>query len=196
MNPVSYQIKRAHLAVIALGRKLFEQHDMAPMTPARFDLLYAILARRPKYGGPLASSQTQLRDDLKLSHPTISKLVKRLVQLGIVRTRRCNSDRRQTIVEITTDGHALLLRAIDFIFNRQPIKSHFTQVVGGNATRAKRKRSWRALIDFSEVCRSFAGRFRRALYAKPDEDGDLMPARYWGSGPMLYCFKDNPFEDH
>ncbi|NMR20110.1 MarR family winged helix-turn-helix transcriptional regulator [Cellulomonas fimi] len=55
---------------------------------------------------------------LDVTHSTASRLVTRAEQAGMVRRRRSPTNRRETLVEATDDGHALRDRARTFRLHR------------------------------------------------------------------------------
>ena len=85
MHSLTFHAKRFHLGAVAFGKKVVAK--VKGMTPARFDLMYAI--RITNSGCPLTNRlcgyflrQDRLRKILGLSPSTVSKLIKRLVQMG------------------------------------------------------------------------------------------------------------------
>src|SRR5258708_6800924 len=85
MHPMSFMQKRAHLCAVARGREMFERVEA--MTPARFDILYLIYTSHKKYIASnygYKTSQADVRRALGLARQTVSKMVKRLVELGLV----------------------------------------------------------------------------------------------------------------
>jgi DNA-binding MarR family transcriptional regulator len=95
MHFVAFAFKRAHRASLALVRPWLGR---SPITPARYDILHAI-HRSQGYG-----HQAELCRTLGLSNATISRAVKRLEELGIVRRERASFDRRLKAVRFTAEG--------------------------------------------------------------------------------------------
>jgi DNA-binding MarR family transcriptional regulator len=129
MHAVTFQIKRAHLRGVIFGRKAVEK-KLPDMTPARFDLLYAIrkdsadalVTRLCGY----ASRQDLIWKALGLHPSTVSKMIKRLVQLGWLRVeRRAPEDERTNVVYMTKDGVRVLQRAMRIIFRQRIHLKHF-----------------------------------------------------------------------
>src|SRR5258708_250312 len=117
MHAINYQLKRAHLCAVAIGRKILRgtkppddpDYDGVPdMTPARFDILYLVLGRKVgRLPAPRAIEMTELRKALGLARATVSKAVKRLVELGLV---TCglpfSGSERNKVVRLTEEGEA------------------------------------------------------------------------------------------
>ncbi|HVJ92929.1 MAG TPA: MarR family winged helix-turn-helix transcriptional regulator [Labilithrix sp.] len=103
---MSFTQKRAHLCAVARGREMFARVEA--MTPARFDILYLIY----NHYLPLVSKvmgfqmeQASVRTALGLARQTVSKMVKRLVELGLItKTRNDSYDRRRNTLQLTEKG--------------------------------------------------------------------------------------------
>jgi DNA-binding MarR family transcriptional regulator len=72
------------------------------LTSARFDLLFALTDEGQKRAA--AIHQSVLRRALGVTRPTVSRMLHSLEDLGLVRRRRSDLDRRQVEVELTADG--------------------------------------------------------------------------------------------
>jgi DNA-binding MarR family transcriptional regulator len=96
MHFVAFAFKRAHRSSLALVRPWLRG---SPITPARYDILHAILA-----SGMGGLPQFEICRCLGLSPATISRAVKRLEELGIVIRRRYAADRRFKLVAVTALG--------------------------------------------------------------------------------------------
>ena len=110
MHAVSFVAKRMHLRTVAYGQVLVRQ--VHGMTPARFDLLTA-LCRREDWVDPIYGPRkrferfrriTTLARELGLHRSTVSKMVKRLVEMGWLRREREYADARNVVVAITELG--------------------------------------------------------------------------------------------
>ncbi len=114
MHPLSFQIKRAHHRVIALGRQVLRKFAL---TPARFDLLGIVYKRwmfqKRLYDAP---AQTDLCRLLGVTAPTVSRMVRSLEVLGIVRRFRNPVDRRTKQVALTDEGLELFRKAHEHAF--------------------------------------------------------------------------------
>jgi DNA-binding MarR family transcriptional regulator len=94
MNIGLFGLKRAYYSTLQVPRKPLAGIDM---TSARHHLMYAVR----RFRGIL---QKQLRIVLGVSKATLSKMLKRLEQLGFVTREKPKEDRRQRIVMITQRG--------------------------------------------------------------------------------------------
>jgi DNA-binding MarR family transcriptional regulator len=119
MHPVSFRLKRAHLCAVAFGRKAVER--VGGMTPARFDVLYAI-RQSALCVGPLfpplmwGRTQKELTRLLGLSRATVSKMLKRLEEMGWIRRQPAADDRRVKYVTLTKEGLRRTWRAMRRVF--------------------------------------------------------------------------------
>jgi DNA-binding MarR family transcriptional regulator len=153
MHPLSFQWKRAHLSAVAFGRRLFRGtkrpdedgfDGVLDMTPARFDILALVHGSQPHsqrllWSGRLAMAE--ITRNLGLSRPTISKAVKRLVELGLVTTEPL--DRRSKVVCLTAEGVRRIRQALHLIFSGRALSRHirrfFFDEVGTPRKRAAAK---------------------------------------------------------
>jgi DNA-binding MarR family transcriptional regulator len=150
MHAVTFQLKRAHLCAVTMGRRLFEgtpekrnREDfdgVADMTPARFDILYVVWRAR-------ALSQREICRRLGLHRSTISEGIARLVELGLVECNRLRSDRRVKPVQLTDEGLRRLKLALHLLFTKRPLSRHIrayaaTYDDGPRRGRASRVTRW------------------------------------------------------
>src|SRR5580698_6952823 len=107
MNAQFFGLKRAFHATLRLTRPLLAKLGL---TAARFDLLHAL----PDGPGRLHihMRQSDLRGQLGVSRPTVSRMLASLEELQLVRRERDVFDRRQNVVTLTQRGYALLHNAI------------------------------------------------------------------------------------
>ncbi len=96
MHPLSFAIKRAHLRVVAVSSKLSLPFGL---TPARFDLLFTV-----REICPFEPRQRDLSRILGLSAATVSRMLRSLESLGLVRRRRRTEDLRTNAVHLTAEG--------------------------------------------------------------------------------------------
>jgi DNA-binding MarR family transcriptional regulator len=106
MLPTWFLFKRAHLTTLIYGRAILRSHT--PLTPARYDVLTAI--HRDARGFIL---QAELTRDLGLHHSTVSKMLTRLEELGLVARDTHPTDDRAWRVRLTGAGRELLHQAND-----------------------------------------------------------------------------------
>lgn len=76
MHDLGFRFKRAHLKAVAFGKKKLRKWELSP---ARFDILYVVQQGR-SYG----VLQSRIWDTLGLHKSTISKMCKRLEELGFI----------------------------------------------------------------------------------------------------------------
>ena len=160
MHAISYQLKRCHLSAVAIGRKILRgtkppedpDYDGIPdMTPARFDILYLGLGRKmPLLGEPRAIEMSQLRKALGLARATISKAVKRLVELGLVTCEYRPGSDRNKVVALTKEGTARIKRALHLVFTGRALTRHYQRYVT-NALLSRRKRPWRIAEELRNI---------------------------------------------
>jgi len=111
MHDLTFRFKRAHLKAVAFGRLLLKKFEL---TPARFDVLYVV-----QRGGTSGVLQSDIWETLGLHKTTISKMCKRLEQLGLV--YRCNAGkpRHEICVQLTSEGIKRIGLAMNFVFRTE-----------------------------------------------------------------------------
>jgi DNA-binding MarR family transcriptional regulator len=145
---------------VAIGRKIFRgtkppedpDYDGIPdMTPARFDILYLVLGRRMRLlGEPRAIEMSQLCKALGLARATISKAVKRLVELGLVTCELRPGSDRNKVVALTEEGTARIKRALHLVFTGRALTRHYQRYVTETIL-GKRKRPWRIAEELRNI---------------------------------------------
>jgi len=95
MHAAFFGIKRVHLRTLAVSRALLAR---VALTPARFDLMRIVELHTD---GIL---QRNIQYLLGVSAPTVSRMLKALEKLGMIRRRRLASDRRCVDVHLTHVG--------------------------------------------------------------------------------------------
>ncbi len=128
MHPLSFQIKRAHHRIVAFGRHVLRK---LALTPARFDLLYIVYKRwtfqKRLYDAP---AQTDLCRILGVTAATISRMVRSLEELGIVRRFGSPVDRRTKQVALTDEGLQLFREAFDHVFAKSAVDLAYQRAFG------------------------------------------------------------------
>ena len=111
MHALYFRLKRAFQSTVRISRPALRHYGL---TPARFDLLYAIQGKHHflRQREPPSMWQSTLRRALGVTAPTVSRMVRSLEELGLVRRRRDHVDTRQRVVELTQEGYALLRRTM------------------------------------------------------------------------------------
>jgi DNA-binding MarR family transcriptional regulator len=122
MHAVTFATKRAHLGGVAFGKKVVKK--VHGMTPARFDLMYVI---RTAYGRCVTAGrayflrQDTLRKRLGLHPSTVSKMIKRLIEIGwLEKERRPVEDARTNIIQLTRKGLKAIKRAMRIVGGPRP----------------------------------------------------------------------------
>ena len=106
MHVIFFGLKRAHHATLALLRPVLGQ---VGLTPARFDLLYALNQYRN------GVTQSGLWKLLGVSRATVSRMLASLEQLGLLTRAIVAIDKRKRLVKLTTLGRwkvAFIYRAV------------------------------------------------------------------------------------
>jgi DNA-binding MarR family transcriptional regulator len=96
MHQIFFSIKRVHLRVVELGKRLLKKYGL---TPARFDMLRIIDAN-----GPEPVPQAKIRALLGVSAATVSRMLISLEKLGFVERTKSKVDARNLLVALTTFG--------------------------------------------------------------------------------------------
>jgi len=103
MTPIQFGLKRAHLSSLQLSHKTLRPFGI---TPARFDMLRCI----DRLGNGF---QADVVEALGVSAPTVSRMLKALVELGLVAKARFEEWGRVNLVALTMEGEALLKQIAD-----------------------------------------------------------------------------------
>jgi DNA-binding MarR family transcriptional regulator len=103
MDKIFFVVKRAHHATLKFARPLLAQFGL---TPARFDLLYALTE------DGLERTQMALRRALGVARATISEMLSALERIGLVERTR-DRDKRTWLVRLTAKGLAAMNAAVE-----------------------------------------------------------------------------------
>jgi DNA-binding MarR family transcriptional regulator len=116
MHAISFLLKRAHLCTTNHGQRIL--YDVPGMTPARFDIL--CFARqggiRRRMHDFAFTTQRRIREGLGLSASTLSRMLKRLEELGWIQRERDYGDRRVNTVMLTKLGRRKAWKAMRVVF--------------------------------------------------------------------------------
>ncbi|HSY24871.1 MAG TPA: MarR family transcriptional regulator [Polyangiaceae bacterium] len=104
MHPVFFGLKRAYYATLGLTRRTLRKMGL---TAARMDMLYVIHKR-----GRYSTEQGALWRTLGVCPSVVSRMLKRLEEMGYVERNVVTNDTRKRTVTLTTRGRARILRAI------------------------------------------------------------------------------------
>src|SRR5262245_57183502 len=89
MHMVTFTTKRAHLGGVAFGKRVVKK--VHGMTPARYDLMYLIRTTNGRcvtHGCAYFVRQDKLTAQLGLHPSTVSKMIRRLIELGWLEKER------------------------------------------------------------------------------------------------------------
>jgi DNA-binding MarR family transcriptional regulator len=100
MHHLSFSVKRIHLRTIELLKPLAK---LFGLTPARFDMLYALWGRSKKY---VHTTQRDLQSILDVCAATVSRMAQSLEDLGLITREEFALDRRKVLVRFTPEGLA------------------------------------------------------------------------------------------
>jgi DNA-binding MarR family transcriptional regulator len=133
MHALSFQLKRAHLKAVAVGREALKFIGEPDMTPARFDLLYLIRRDALEDGNrrePLEVGTTQawLVRHLGLHRSTVAELVRRLVEMGWIRKERSAFDARTWLIFLTKEGLERISSAMRGIFRKRILRQAYETI--------------------------------------------------------------------
>ncbi len=128
MHFLMFQMKRAHLRSLAAARPLSLR---VGLTPARYDFLQVVATFKV---GPL---QHFLWRALGISRTSASKMVRRLMELGLVQRRRAPHDRRTFIVTLTAKGDKHWRRTFLHLYKTRPFQRRFERAF------TEGERSWK-----------------------------------------------------
>jgi DNA-binding MarR family transcriptional regulator len=149
MHKAFFGIKRVHLRVLAVSRALLGR---VALTPARFDLMRIVELHTE--GIP----QRNIQYLLGVSAPTISRMVKALEKLGMLRRRRWEQDRRCVLVEMTHVGAGVVGAARESLVESGVAERFALRGLGSDPDTAR--------TDLTTLQR-FLMRMRRAFHDSP-----------------------------
>lgn len=156
MHAVFFGLKRAHhRAIYGVSRALLRATE-TKLTPARFDLLDVVL----RHGGNVA--QWKLIELLGVSGATISRMLKSLEKLKLVKRGRWESDARYLIVELTREGRRRVKKVLRLVVDsgyvdrivRSALTSPPVRATAASAARGESVRAvtrWRRSPDSAET---------------------------------------------
>jgi DNA-binding MarR family transcriptional regulator len=116
------------------------------ITPARFDVLTAIYNwgypyQRLRRVVPYAAEQFEIRQKLGLHSSTISKMIKRMIELRLLTRRRVNGgDRRRSVVEMTSFGVRIYRRALQVVMGGRKLTESFERFVWGTGRKPRSRK--------------------------------------------------------
>jgi DNA-binding MarR family transcriptional regulator len=138
MHIVPFLAKRFHLSAVGWGRRFLEDVvRVEGMTPARFDLLCVLrqsgIRLQQRFGKGVGTDDAgrpfaSVVKELGLHPSTVSKMIKRLVEMGWLRVFRDYPDRRFKIVECTPLGLRRTWEAMRRVFRPRHVRKVYEQV--------------------------------------------------------------------
>jgi len=109
VNAITFGTKRAFHGFLRATRKQLVEMGL---TAARFDLLSVLVRRGPRELRAPGVRQSAIRRMLGVTAPVVTRMVRALERLGLVRRwRERDWDRRQVLVELTEAGERCILNA-------------------------------------------------------------------------------------
>jgi DNA-binding MarR family transcriptional regulator len=168
MHPVFFGLKRAYYATLGLTRRTLRKMGL---TAARMDMLYVIHKK-----GRYPTQQGALWRTLGVCPSVVSRMLKRLEEMGYVERDVITNDTRKRTVTLTVKGRARILRAI-----RQFIGWGYAQLALESALEPERWHSeWHAHVavlraeEFLRLIRvAFGDRASFVVYTSGLRDDEL-----------------------
>ena len=108
MCPISFAFKRIHLAALRLYRKQISERIHGSLTPARLDILRIVYEHED--GGAEGVAQTRIQELLDLHPSVISRMLKRLREIGGIEIWANPDDLRCNMVSLTQAGKDAMAR--------------------------------------------------------------------------------------
>ena len=128
MHSTFFAMKRGYYSGLRVARELL---DGKGLTPARFDLLYLVR------GGPGEFLlQSDVRRALGVAGPTVSRMIRSLMELGFLVKLRAPHDRRERIVQLTEKGRRVLAKAIRATMGPRKVERLVAGALAGARRRA------------------------------------------------------------
>jgi DNA-binding MarR family transcriptional regulator len=140
--------------------------DSMDQTLAEFDLdvrWYHLLGKLRSYGPPYRRSPGQLADDMHLSSGAMTNRLDRMEQAGLIRRLPDPGDRRGTLVEPTTEGHAIWDKTVGVQAVREAL-------IAETLSRAERKELHRLLRKLMQAFPAKAHWAEAPISAEPEPE--------------------------
>lgn len=150
MDAIFFGLKRACQGALRAGHELTKEYGL---TPARFDLLFALKQWRDLHGPTFALSQLGLRIALGVSAPTVSRMLRSLEKLRLVgRGPRKHEYRTTRPVWLTLRGRSLIRRAAKrIVYNKRAQRLSYRAL---RATREAHERDFVRRESLEEMLRT------------------------------------------
>jgi DNA-binding MarR family transcriptional regulator len=137
MHNYAFRTKRAFHSTLRVIKEHLAPDAEDLLTPARFDMMFAIV-RCSRFVYP----QAYLRHLLGVSSVTISRMLRRMEELGLIVRYRDERDRRIKVARLTELGSSLLRR-----LKRTVIRKHVMHRELEEAIQITPRKRARAVID-------------------------------------------------
>jgi DNA-binding MarR family transcriptional regulator len=102
MDSIFFGLKRGHWVAVRCGKEMLEPYASFGVTPARFDLMYALQGTGMR--------QSALQRVLGVARSTVSRMLRSMEQRGLV--ERGHVDNKSLMVWLSDIGRALLRSAM------------------------------------------------------------------------------------
>ena len=163
MHALMVRIKRAHLRALAAARPFSRR---VGLTPARYDFMRAIVVFR------VEPPQHLLWRVFGISRTSASKMVRRLMELGLVTRRRAPHDRRTFLVSLTAEGETRWRHTFLQLLRKRPFQRRFERAFG--------ERSWKTFRAVDQLTDTLV----RVAKHLGDTAATLYPTRPFRIGPL------------
>ncbi len=119
MHAIFFGLKRAHHATLRFARPVLAK---VRLTPARFDLLYALFGdpARPRrlFPTPPYVTQASLSGKLGVCRMTVSRMVRSLEELGLLHRQPRGRGGRRLLLQLTPRGEKKVRRILRRLMDR------------------------------------------------------------------------------
>jgi DNA-binding MarR family transcriptional regulator len=168
MHALFFGLKRAHQASLRICRPMLAKMGL---TPARFDLLYALMNRRS------GTFQGKLQKTLGVTRATVSRMLGSLEALGLIERRVDDVDRRRKRVSLTTLGRERIVQAHKDLTRSGWAQLAIDSVLGGEGGKEPwyRGACLQAMVKLEELL----GALRRGFYDTGDLDYPWDPPEWF-----------------
>ena len=126
MHAMMFGLKRGYYGALRYARRVMKGFGVG-VTPARFDLLYALRQQ----GWHL---QSELRRILGVAGPTVSRMLKSLEGLGLVKREVAPHDGREKVVSFTDAGEKAFDRVAEAVMGTGCAEVAMARAAMGDAT--------------------------------------------------------------
>ena len=159
MCPISFAFKRIHLAALRLYRKQIEERVDGNLTPARLDIMRIVYEYEDV--GAEGVAQTRIQELLDLHPSVISRMVKRLREIGAVEVWANPDDVRCNMVSLTEAGKDAMARYFDELGTTMEVErlmdvAFFGKTDADQALKEARHRNYRLLNQLRIAMRDLA----------------------------------------